>query len=164
MATITMVLSTLLLQILDPTPFAAFGVVGSLMFALAMTIVLCWRLFNKTAEMAKSNQDHNQAQAQTIMDFVDRQRKETHQTMQGVAETVSKSHDDLAASLSTSLGELKRVIDRHSQRLNEAFITSSAFNQLNQGRRRGEPLDETLITKIEQKVRDVLNEQQRREG
>jgi len=154
------------LQLLDPTPFAAFGVLGGLLFAVAIMCGLVWRLFSKQSEMFEAAQATAQHQSKILMDWVDAHRRETHTTMQGVADTVSRSHDDLAAALTSSLGELKHVINRQSQRLNEAFITSAAYSALSglPGRRRGDPLDETLVAKIEQTVRAALQDQQRRDG
>lgn len=149
---------------LDPTPFAAFGVLGGLLFAVAIMCGLVWRLFSKQSEMFQQAQATAQHQSKILMDFVDVHRRETHQTLHDVAQTVSKSHDDLALTLSSTLNELKHVIARHSQRLNEAFIASTTYNQINSVRRKGDPLDETIISKIEQTVRAAINEQQRRDG
>lgn len=149
---------------LDPTPFAAFGVLGGLLFAVAIMCGLVWRLFSKQSEMFQQAQATAQHQSKILMDWVDAHRKETHATMHDVAQTVSRSHDDLANALTLSLSELKHVISRHSQRLNEAFIANTTYNQINASRRKGDPLDETIITKIEQTVRAAISDQQRRDG
>lgn len=143
---------------LDPTPFAAFGVVGGLIFAVAIMCGLVWRLFSKQSEMFQNQQTHTQAQTKTMMDWVDLHRRETTSALGTVVDKVSASHDNLANTLSSSIVQLKTAYDRQSRKLDEVLLTGVVLNKVAQMKEKGDPLDDTIIEGV---VRRVMNDRPR---
>lgn len=137
---------------LDPTPFAAFGVLGGLLFAVAIMCGLVWRLFNKQSEMFKDQQTHTQSQTKVMMDWVDLHRRETTQALGTVVDKVSASHDNLAHTLSDSITQLKTAYDRQSRKLDEVLMTGVVLNKVAQMKEKGEKLDDSVIEQVIEKV------------
>lgn len=135
-------------NMLDPTPFAAFGVLGGLLFAISIMALLVWRLFLRQSQIFEKRDD-------VLMDFVNTHRKENSVVMESVANKVSDSHDRLASTLSHSLDSVKDVIARHTRKLDDFLLTREVLSRVEQMKRRGDSLDDTVIEKV---VRSVLSE------
>lgn len=126
---------------LDPTPFAAFGVLGGLLFALVIMTLLLRNILEKQSERYHKSEE-------ALMEFVNGHRKETTASLHDIAIKIADSHDRLGY-----------VIDRHTRRLDEFLLTSEVMRRIDTAKRRGEtPLDDTLIEKI---VRTVISEKKR---
>lgn len=138
---------------IDPTPYAAFGVMGGLLFAVVVLTALLWRLFARQSDMFEKRD-------QVLMDFVNDHRKESSASLDNIANKVAKSQEDLGATLSLSLGEIKTVMSQLSRRMGDFMLTSTVLTKVDQMRRKGDSLDETVIEKV---VRSVLSDQQNRE-
>lgn len=149
------ILLLFMLQVFDPTPFAAFGVLGGLLFAISIMVALVWRLFNKQSEMFKDQQVHTQSQTKVMMDWVDLHRRETTQALGTVVDKVSASHDNLATTLSSSITQLKTAYERQSRKLDEVLLTGVVLNKVAQMKEKGEKLDDTVIEGV---VRRVLKD------
>lgn len=137
----------------DPGAFTAWGILGILAFAIAVLCGILWNLFNRQARMFETRD-------KLLMDFVDNHRRENAVAMDNVATKVSASHDNLATTLSHSLEDIRNVIDRHTRRLNDFMLTREVLSKVDQMKKRGDPLDETVVEKV---IRTVINEQQKRE-
>lgn len=126
---------------LDPTPFAAFGVLGGLLFALVIMTLLLRNILEKQTERYQKSEE-------VLMDFVNGHRKETTESLQNIASKIADSHDKIGY-----------IIDRHTRRLDEFLLTSEVMRRIDIAKRRGDaPLDDTVIEKI---VRTVINEKKR---
>lgn len=137
----------------DPTPYAAFGVMGGLLFAVVVLTALLWRLFNKQSDMFEQRD-------KVLMDFVNEHRRESSASLDNIANKVAKSQEDLGATLSLSLSEIKTVMSQLSRRMGDFMLTSTVLTKVDQMRKKGDPLDEATVEKV---VRSVLSEQTSRE-
>jgi hypothetical protein len=72
------------LQPLDPTSYAtSWGVLGALVFVIVLMGVIIYQIFSK-GEVNRKERD------QILMGFVDSHRKETHITLQQIADTIER--------------------------------------------------------------------------
>ncbi len=146
--------------LIDPTPFAAFGVLGGLLFAVAIMCGLVWRLFNKQSEMFQNQQTHTQTQTRAMLDWVDVHRRETTTALGTVVDKVSLSHDTLASTLKTSINQLEHAYDRQSRKLDQVLMTGVVLNKVAEMKKRGDHLDDTVIEGV---VRRVVDENRNNE-
>lgn len=122
---------------IDPTPFAAFGVLGGLLFVVVVLALL-------VRNILETQFKRFEAKDQILMDFVNVHRKETSVSLDNVATKVSSGHDKLAV-----------IIDRHTRKLDEFLLTREVLSRVEAAKRRGDPLDEAIVEKI---VRTVQGE------
>lgn len=137
---------------LDPAPYAAFGVMGGLLFAVVVLTLLLWRLFNKQSE-------HFAVRDKVLMDFVDGHRKEFTASLDNIATKVNDSQTQSSRVLSATMEDVKNVIAQHTRRLDNFMLTATVLNKVDQMKKKGDILDETTIERV---VRSVLSEQKDR--
>lgn len=122
---------------IDPTPYTAWGVVGTLAFTI---VVLCGTVI--VILVRQSNRDR------MLMDFVDRQRSETSLTLKDMSTTLQTSQDHLGTTLTTALNRFEQAFTSQSNRLNEVLVTGRVLERVAALQRRGEKLDDTVISQI----------------
>jgi len=122
---------------IDPTPYTAWGIVGTLAFtimALLITVVVI--LTRQTSR------------DRMLMDFVDRHRTETASTLQTFGSSLQQSQEKLGHTLDQALSRSELAFDRMSNRLNEVLITGRVMERVAALQRRGDKLDDTQISQI----------------
>lgn len=126
-----------LLQILDPTPYQEFGIMGILGLAIAILCALVWRLVVKQSEAFEKRD-------QVLMAFVSTHRAESGQALNHLGEV-----------LDASMAKLVIAFDRQQRKLEEVILTGRVLEKVAGMRKRGMDLDETTV---EQVVRSVIKE------
>lgn len=97
--------TVLMLQSLDPTSYAtSWGVLGALVFVIIIMGGIMYKIFTRT-ELDRKERD------QVIMGFVNDHRRETHNTLSSIAETISRAHREGADAVSKALERNTRVLD-----------------------------------------------------
>lgn len=133
----------------DPTPYTAWGVVGTLAFTI---VILCCTVI--VILMRQGNRD------KMLMDFVDRQRSETAMTLKDLSSNVQLSQEHLGTTLIQALSRFEQAFDRQAQRLNEVLITGRVLEKVAQMQKRGEKLDDTVISQIVTMIKSQQTSQQ----
>lgn len=133
---------------IDPTPYTAWGIVGTLAFtimALLVTVVVI--LVRQTSR------------DRMLMGFVDRQRVETSTTLGNFGQSLQLSQEKLGrtfeqalahneATIGTALSRNEEAFRSMTNKLNEVLITGRVMEQVRASQRRGETLDDTIISRI----------------
>lgn len=127
-------------KVIDPTPFAAFGVLGGLLFVVVILALLVRNILETQFKRFEAND-------QVLMGFVNDHRKETTASLDNVATKVASGHDKLAT-----------IIERHTRKLDEFLLTREVLSRVEAAKRRGDPLDETIVEKIVRSVQDERRE------
>jgi hypothetical protein len=144
LTTPTATLPFLLLQAgpLNPTEYQAWGILGTLAFAIFVLCAVLWRLFNRQSQAFE-------ARDKVLMDFVDRHRSEHTRSLEGIASSMTVALKEQGTVLDHSLSKLEEAFNRQQRRLDEFLLVGKVLEKVAAMRKRGDiPLDDTIIEKI----------------
>jgi pantothenate kinase len=139
---------------LDPTPFAAFGVLGGLLFALVILALL-------VRNMIDSQNKRYESQSQTMIDFIKEHQNENTKALNGIADKNSAALSNVADKVFAGHDKLAQIIERHTRKLDEFLLTREVLSRMEAAKRRGDSLDDTVVEKI---VRTVQGERSHKDG
>jgi hypothetical protein len=126
---------------MDPSQYQAWGILGTLAFAIFVLCAVLWRLFNRQTQAFE-------ARDKVLMDFVDRHRSENSASLVKIADTMSASHEKLGNVLDHSMSKLEEAFVRQQRRLDEVLLTGRVLEKVAAMKKRGDQLDETTIERV----------------
>lgn len=141
-------------QLLDPSPFLQWGVLGVLAFVIATLTGVIYKLFI-TQNKVQSERDA------FLMNFSTTLSDKTSNALKEIGTTIANSHEKLADSIRVSNAELKQTIDKHTRVIDRSMLANSIFEQVK--RMKLEDNKELTTTEIESIVRSVVSERSLRE-
>lgn len=138
-----------ILQSLDPTSYAtSWGVLGALVFVIVLMGAIIYQIFSK-GEANRKERD------QVLMGFVDTHRKETHLTLQQIADTISAAHKDGSATVSKAIENQSKALENLGQdqrrmfrALDNMFESSRFLDRVKEMKKQGIDLSDSDIEKI----------------
>jgi len=134
---------------LNPTEYQAWGILGTLAFAIFVLCAVLWRLFNRQSQAFE-------ARDKVLMDFVDRHRSEHTRSLEGIASSMTAALKEQGGVLDHAMSKLEEAFTRQQRRLDEVLLTSRVLEKVAAMKKRGESLDETMIEKV---IATIQNQQ-----